>query len=158
MRVAQEFATTSRYLMANRILINAIGMDMPADIFETIHNYISEDGIIRKGAISAFNLEKVLIPMNMRDGSILAIGKGNTDWNCSAPHGAGRLMSRAKAKETLSLEEFQDQMKDIYTTSVGKNTLDEAPNSYKPMQEIVDNIKDTVDIVDILKPIYNFKA
>ena len=127
--------------------------------FDTIHNYIDHDtNIVRKGAISARHGEKVLIPMNMRDGCIIAVGKGNEDWNCSAPHGAGRIMSRSKAKENISLEEFKESMDGIYTTSVQKSTIDESPMAYKPPQEIIDNIKDTVEIVDIIKPIYNFKA
>lgn len=131
----------------------------PFPLFDTVHNYISfEDNIVRKGAISAKKGEKVLIPMNMRDGCIIGIGKGNDDWNQSAPHGAGRIMSRIKAKETFSLDEYKESMKDIYTTSVNENTIDEAPFVYKPMQEIIDNIGDTVDIIKIIKPIYNFKA
>lgn len=127
--------------------------------FETIHNYISfEDNIVRKGAISAKKDEMVLIPMNMRDGCIIGVGKGNDDWNQSAPHGAGRIMSRMKAKETFNLDEYKESMKDIYTTSVNEDTIDEAPFVYKPMQEIIDNISDTVDIIKIIKPIYNFKA
>ena len=128
-------------------------------LFETIHNYISfEDDIVRKGAISAKKGEMVLIPMNMRDGCIIGVGKGNDDWNQSAPHGAGRIMSRMKAKETFNLDEYKESMKDIYTTSINENTIDEAPFVYKPMQEIIDNIGDTVDIIKIIKPIYNFKA
>lgn len=113
---------------------------------------------IRKGSISAHKGEKVLIPINMRDGSILGIGKGNPDWNWSAPHGAGRLMSRTKAKENITMEEYKESMEGIYTTSVNTSTIDEAPMSYKPMEEILNNIGDTVDIVSIIKPIYNFKA
>ena len=127
--------------------------------FETIHNYISfEDNIVRKGAIRANEGERVIIPINMRDGSIIAVGKGNADWNNSAPHGAGRLMSRKKAKETFNLEEFKNSMKDIYSTSVLEETIDEAPFAYKPMQEIIDNIQDTVEIEKTIKPIYHFKA
>ena len=127
--------------------------------FETIHNYISfEDNIVRKGAIRANKGERVIIPINMRDGSIIAVGKGNGDWNNSAPHGAGRLMSRKKAKEMFKLEEFKESMKDIYSTSVVEETIDEAPFVYKPMQEIIENIQDTVEIEKIIKPIYNFKA
>lgn len=129
------------------------------ECFETIHNYISfEDNIVRKGAISAKKGEKVLIPMNMRDGCIIGIGKGNDDWNQSAPHGAGRTMSRNMAKEKLSMEEYKNSMKNIYTTSVNEETIDEAPMVYKPMEEIIEYIKDTVDVVKIIKPIYNFKA
>ena len=114
--------------------------------------------ILRKGAIAAYEGQLVLIPINMRDGSILARGKGNPDWNYSAPHGAGRTMSRKKAKETLSMDQYRDTMKDIYTTSVNNDTIDEAPMAYKSLEDIVDNIKDTVDIIEIWKPIYNFKA
>lgn len=129
------------------------------EYFHTVHNYIDfKDNIIRKGAISAYEGEKVLIPINMRDGSILAIGKGNPDWNYSAPHGAGRIMSRAQAKDNISLEEYQESMEGIYTTSVKESTLDEAPMAYKPIEEIINNIEDTADILDIIKPIYNFKA
>ena len=129
------------------------------DVFQTIHNYIDHDtNIVRKGAISAKAGEKVLIPINMRDGCIIGIGKGNDDWNQSAPHGAGRIMSRSKAKEMVSLEEFQHSMDGIYTTSVSVSTLDESPMVYKPIDEIISNIKDTVDILKIIKPIYNFKA
>ena len=129
--------------------------------FETIHNYIDiENMILRKGSVSAQAGEKLIIPMNMRDGSLICIGKGNPDWNYSAPHGAGRLMSRSKAKENVSMEEFKRTMEEagIYSTSVNRSTLDESPMAYKPMEEIVENIKDTVDIVDVIKPIYNFKA
>ena len=129
------------------------------DWFETIHNYISfEDNIVRKGAIRANRGEKVIIPMNMRDGSLICIGKGNEDWNNSAPHGAGRIMSRTKAKETYSLDEFKKSMQGIFSTSVSERTIDEAPFVYKPMNEIIDNIQDTVKVQRIIKPIYNFKA
>ncbi len=114
--------------------------------------------ILRKGAIAAHKGEKVLIPINMRDGSILATGKGNPDWNYSAPHGAGRVMSRTKAKDTLSMEEYRETMKGIYTTSVNANTLDEAPMAYKSLEDIIDVVADAVDIIEVLKPIYNFKA
>jgi RNA-splicing ligase RtcB len=114
--------------------------------------------ILRKGAIAAHKGEKVLIPINMRDGSVLAIGKGNPEWNYSAPHGAGRVMSRTKAKNTLSMEEYQETMKGIYTTSVNENTLDEAPMAYKSLADIIDVIADSVDVIDVMKPIYNFKA
>ena len=127
--------------------------------FESIHNYISfEDNIIRKGAISAKKGQSVIIPINMRDGCIIGIGKGNDDWNQSAPHGAGRIMSRMKAKETFNLDEYKESMNGIYTTSVNEETIDEAPFVYKPMKEIIDCIGDTVEIIKIIKPIYNFKA
>lgn len=127
--------------------------------FQTVHNYIDlKNMILRKGAISAQENEIVLIPINMRDGSLLCKGKGNPDWNYSAPHGAGRLMSRRKAKDNVSMDEFRKSMNGIYTTSVNESTIDESPMSYKPMQEIIDNIQDTVEILKVIKPIYNFKA
>jgi RNA-splicing ligase RtcB len=127
--------------------------------FTTIHNYIDPDEmILRKGAISARNGEVVIIPINMRDGSIIATGKGNYDWNYSAPHGAGRLMSRKQAKLKLSMEEFKKSMEGIYTTSLTLDTLDEAPFAYKPVEEIIENIQGTVEINEIIKPVYNFKA
>jgi len=180
MNICQEFAKLNRIYIAAIILNNIFGcqlytmvnikeldinkarkanVSLSIPYFETTHNYISfEDNIVRKGAISAKAGEKVLIPINMRDGCIVAIGKGNEDWNCSAPHGAGRIMSRNKARETLKLEEYKETMKDIYSTSVVESTIDEAPFAYKPIQEIIDNIKDTVEIEKIIKPIYNFKA
>lgn len=158
MKICQEYASLNRSYIAREILKN-IGLQIYQKHFETIHNYINfEDNIVRKGAIRANKGERVIIPINMRDGSIIAIGKGNEDWNNSAPHGAGRIMSRMKARETFKLEEFKESMKDIYSTSVVEETIDEAPFVYKPMQEIIDNIKDTVEIEKIIKPIYNFKA
>lgn len=157
MEICQRFAVMNRRQMANAIL-NEMGLK-EINSFETIHNYIEfESNIVRKGAISAKAGEMLLIPINMRDGCILGVGKGNEDWNYSAPHGAGRIMSRSKAKEVVSLEEFEDSMKGIFTTSVNQSTIDESPMVYKPMDEIVENIKDTVEIVKIIKPIYNFKA
>ena len=157
MKICQEYATLNRKYIALEIL-NKYGI-IAMNKFETIHNYICfEDNIVRKGAIRANKGERVIIPINMRDGSIIAIGKGNEDWNNSAPHGAGRIMSRMKAKETFKLDEFKKSMEGIYTTSVVEETIDEAPFVYKPMQEIIDNIKDTVEIEKIIKPIYNFKA
>ena len=127
--------------------------------FHTLHNYIdTEERILRKGAIAAHAGERVLIPINMRDGSILAVGKGNPEWNYSAPHGAGRLMSRTKAKNTLSMDEYMETMKGIYTTSVNESTLDEAPMAYKSLEAIIDVARESVDVIDVLKPIYNFKA
>lgn len=134
-------------------------MDWEKDAFHTIHNYIdTKEMILRKGAIAAHAGEKVLIPINMRDGSVLAIGRGNADWNYSAPHGAGRLMSRTKAKNTLSMEEYRAAMEGIYTTSVNPATLDEAPMAYKAIEDIIDVIRESVDVIDVMKPIYNFKA
>jgi len=126
--------------------------------FHTVHNYVDSDNMVRKGAISARQGELLLIPINMRDGCILGVGKGNEDWNHSAPHGAGRIMSRIKAKEMLSIDDFKESMNGIFTTSVNEFTIDESPMAYKPMDEIISNIKDTVNIVTIIKPIYNFKA
>ena len=160
MRICQEFASLNRKTIAIEIMKHLdCALSFLGNNFETIHNYISfEDNIVRKGAISAKKGEIVLIPMNMRDGCIIGVGKGNDDWNQSAPHGAGRIMSRMKAKETFNLDEYKESMKNIYTTSVNENTIDEAPFVYKPMQEIIDCIGDTIDIVKIIKPIYNFKA
>lgn len=157
MKICQAFAIHNRKYIASIILehMNLIEKDN----FQTIHNYISfEDNIVRKGAISAKKGERILIPMNMRDGCIIGIGKGNDDWNQSAPHGAGRIMSRAKARETFNLDEYKESMNGIYTTSVNEETIDEAPMVYKPMQDIIDCIGDTVEIEKIIKPIYNFKA
>ncbi len=159
MKFAQDYANLNRRVMAKKILEY---LDLNIDDlehFQTIHNYIDfEDMMVRKGAISAHKGEKLLIPINMRDGSIIAIGKGNEDWNNSAPHGAGRLMSRSRAKEIISLEEYKDSMKGVWSSSVKEATLDEAPMVYKPMEEIIENIRDTVEILDIIKPLYNFKA
>ena len=130
-----------------------------SDAFHTIHNYIDTDEMImRKGAIAAHKGEKVLIPINMKDGSILAIGKGNPEWNFSAPLGAGRIMSRTKAKNELNLDEYKKAMEGVYTTSVNENTLDEAPMAYKSLDDIIDVIRESVDVIDVMKPIYNFKA
>ena len=155
--ICQRFARRSREKMAE-IIMERTGLK-DRDAFHTIHNYIdTKEMILRKGAIAAHKGEKVLIPINMRDGSVLAIGRGNPDWNMSAPHGAGRLMSRTKAREGLSLEEYRKTMEGIYTTSVNENTLDEAPMAYKSLEDIIDVIRDSVDIVDVMKPIFNFKA
>ena len=156
MRICQEFAVRNRKAIALEIAGDMCWEIV--DLFETIHNYIDDENMIRKGAISAKAGEKLLIPINMRDGCIIGIGKGNEDWNCSAPHGAGRIMSRHKARELVSLDEFEKSMDGIYTTSVCADTVDEAPMVYKPMDEIVANIRDTVDILEIIKPVYNFKA
>lgn len=160
MKIVQEYADLNRSIIAKRIVEEHLQLPFDElEKFQTIHNYIDmEDLILRKGAISAANDELVLIPLNMRDGSLLCKGKGNADWNCSAPHGAGRLMSRTTAKETLSMEEFIASMKDIHTTSVTPSTLDEAPMAYKPKEEILTHIGDTVEVIDFIYPIYNFKA
>jgi RNA-splicing ligase RtcB len=157
MNIVQDFAKWNRLAIMYDIMrtMNLTG----TDIFETIHNYIdTENMILRKGAVSAQTGEKLLIPINMRDGSLICVGKGNPDWNCSAPHGAGRLFGRIEAKRRFGMEEYRESMKDIYTTSVNQDTLDECPMAYKSMDDIVNNIGDTVDILKVIKPIYNFKA
>ena len=155
--ICQQFARRNRELMAE-IILDRCGFTA-IDAFHTIHNYIDTDEmILRKGAIAAHKGEKVLIPINMRDGSVLAIGKGNPEWNYSAPHGAGRVMSRTVARTSLSLERYKKEMEGIYTTSVNEDTLDEAPMAYKSLSDIIDVIGESVDIIEVLKPIYNFKA
>lgn len=157
MSICQRYASLNRRVMAFAIC-DTLQLAIHEQ-FETIHNYIDlTHKILRKGAVSALNGEKLIIPMNMRDGSLICTGKGNIDWLYSAPHGAGRIMSRKKAKETLNVTDFEQSMQGIYTTSVCAETLDEAPMVYKSMQEIIDCIKPTVDIVEIIKPVYNFKA
>lgn len=166
MKICQEYAILNRQTMAKNIVEKVINPMLKDKLvlkdleqFQTVHNYLNfEDNIIRKGAVSAKKGEKLIIPINMRDGSLICIGKGNEDWNNSAPHGAGRIMSRSKAKELVDMEEYKQSMREIYTTSVSESTIDEAPMVYKPLEEIEENIKDTVDIVERIKPIYNFKA
>ncbi len=157
MKIVQRFAALNRQAMIDEIVK---GMKLHVEEqFTTIHNYIDTDAmILRKGAVSAKAGERLLIPINMRDGSLLCVGKGNEDWNCSAPHGAGRLMSRAEAKQSFTVSEFKKQMAEVYTTSVSKATLDECPMAYKGMKDILDNIGPTAEVVKIIKPIYNFKA
>ena len=157
MKIVQQFAMLNRQAMMDEIVK---GMKLHVEEqFTTIHNYIDTDSrILRKGAVSAQAGERLLIPINMRDGSLLCVGKGNEDWNCSAPHGAGRLMSRAEAKQSFTVSEFKKQMEQIYTTSVSKATLDECPMAYKGMQDILDNIGPTAEVEKIIRPIYNFKA
>ena len=166
MKICQEYAVLNRESMAKNIIEKVINPMLKDKLilnnleqFQTIHNYLNfEDNIIRKGAVSANKGEKLIIPINMRDGSLICIGKGDEDWNNSAPHGAGRIMSRSKAKELVNMNEYKNSMNGIYTTSVSESTIDEAPMVYKPLKEIEENIKDTVDIVERIKPIYNFKA
>ena len=156
-KICQEFAVRNREIMTELIL-RKTGM-VGVESFHTIHNYIDTDEmILRKGAIAAHKGERVLIPINMRDGSVIAIGRGNEEWNYSAPHGAGRIMSRKKAFETLSLEDYRAAMEGIYTTTANEDTIDEAPMAYKRMEDIIDVIRESVDIVEIIKPVYNFKA
>ena len=155
--ICQRFARRSREIMAE-IILERCGMT-GTKALHTIHNYIdTKEMILRKGAIAAHAGEKVLIPINMRDGSVLAMGKGNEEWNFSAPHGAGRILSRKAARDRLSLEEYRETMKGVYTTSVNETTLDEAPMAYKSMKDIIDVIHDSVDIIQVMKPVYNFKA
>lgn len=167
MDICQRFAIENRLEIANSILLNYFDQEYLLNsfasnkwsYFETVHNYISfKDNIVRKGAISAYKDEIVLIPINMRDGCIIAKGKGNEDWNNSAPHGAGRIMSRNEAREKLDFNEFKKSMKDIYSTTVVEKTIDESPMAYKPIEDIINNIGDTVEILKVIKPIYNFKA
>lgn len=165
MQLTQQHAAINRKCIADTIItkmdLHPVSKDCcyDEDYFDTIHNYIDcNNMILRKGSVSAELGERLIIPMNMRDGSLICIGKGNPDWNYSAPHGAGRIMSRSQAKDKVNLDDFEESMKGIYSTSVCESTIDESPFVYKPMQEIMDNIKDTVEIVDIIKPIYNFKA
>ena len=155
--ICQKFAKRNREKMAE-ILLEKTGLSA-GETFHTIHNYIDTDEmILRKGSIAAHKGEKVLIPINMRDGSVLAVGKGNPDWNYSAPHGAGRLMSRSAARNSLSMEEYKKSMKGIFTSSVCEATIDEAPMAYKSLEDIIDVIEESVEIIDVMKPIYNFKA
>lgn len=157
LKICQDFARKNREKMAEIILEKAGIKALEA--FHTVHNYIDTDEmILRKGSIAAHKGEKVLIPINMRDGSVLALGKGNPEWNYSAPHGAGRLMSRTKAKENLGIDEYKEAMKGIYTSSVNESTIDEAPMAYKSIYDIIDAIGESVDIIEVIKPIYNFKA
>lgn len=177
MRVCQEYAKLNRYYIARFILENLFNdcnvnvsyngrvkikqkgkYDIKTQMFDTIHNYIGDDNIIRKGAISAYSGERLIIPINMRDGAIIGIGKSNEDYNFSAPHGAGRILSRSKAKEILELSEFSKQMEGIYSTCINEGTLDESPMAYKNINDILPNIVDTVEVEKIIKPIYNFKA
>lgn len=157
MKLTQEHAKINHRIIAETIVNN---MDFHIkEVIHTTHNYIDTDNmILRKGAVAANFLEPLIIPMNMRDGSLICVGKSNPDWNYSAPHGAGRIMSRGQAKENVKMEDFKESMEGIFSTCVKESTLDESPMAYKPMDEIIRNIKDTVEIVDVIKPIYNFKA
>lgn len=157
MRLCQRWASLNRKLIGMLLLKFFRGVEVK-DEFETIHNYISDDNIIRKGAISAADGERCIIPLNMRDGSLICIGKGNEDWNCSAPHGAGRVLSRSQAYQKISMSDFRASMAGIYTESVNDFTRDESPMVYKPASEIIANIGDTVSIESMIHPIFNFKA
>ena len=157
MKICTEFADENRMTIANNI-IRHFDVGGFVTYFTTRHNYISEDNYIRKGAIEAKKGTRVLIPLNMRDGCIIGIGKGNPDWNYSAPHGAGRVLSRMEARRTIFVEDFTDTMKNVYSTTVDESTIDESPFAYKPSSEIIELVKDTVDIEKIIKPVYNYKA
>lgn len=155
--LCRRFACRNRELIAETLL--DLAALTAAESFHTVHNYIDTNNmILRKGAISAQKGERLLIPINMRDGSVLAVGRGNPEWNYSAPHGAGRVLSRSEARSQLTLDEFRRSMHGIYTTSVNESTLDESPMAYKPIENIIGDIAECVDIVDIIKPVYNFKA
>ena len=157
MEIVQEYAVLNRRTIAN-IILQKMGWKEISS-FETIHNYIdTKNMILRKGSISAQKDEILIIPINMRDGSLICIGKGNPDWNWSAPHGAGRLLSRSKAKQAITMDEYEKSMEGIYTTTVNTSTLDESPMAYKPMDEIIECIEPTVNVIEVIKPIYNFKA
>lgn len=158
MKLVQRYACCNRFAIADDILRYA-GIHSAGGFFETVHNYIdTENMILRKGSVSAAEGERLIIPINMRDGSLICIGKGNPDWNYSAPHGAGRLFSRGEAKRRFTIDEYENEMEGIYTTSVSQSTLDECPMAYKSMDSILANIGDTADVVSVIKPIYNFKA
>ena len=155
--ICQCFARENREHMAE-VILEHTGLEA-IEAFHTIHNYIDTDEmILRKGAISAHEGELVLIPINMRDGSVLATGKGNPDWNYSAPHGAGRIMSRSKARDVIEMDDYRKSMEGIYTTSVSTATLDEAPMAYKSLEDIIDVIEESVDVIEVLRPIFNYKA
>lgn len=170
MNIAQKYAEANRVIILSDIINNyydkkiykdlkSCCKDVLDNVIECIHNFIDMDNmILRKGAISAKKNEVVLIPINMRDGIIVGVGKGNPEWNYSAPHGAGRVLSRSKAKQNISMEDFEESMKDVFTTCVCKSTLDEAPQAYKPISDILDYVGDTLDIVEVIKPVYNFKS
>ncbi|MBC2328461.1 RtcB family protein [Listeria swaminathanii] len=159
MEIAQKFAARNRYVMAQIILKTMKWDKAVVSAFDCVHNYIDIDNLmLRKGATSAQLGEQIIVPLNMRDGSILATGKGNADWNYSAPHGAGRMLSRSKAKVQISLESYQAAMKDVWTTSVSKKTIDEAPKAYKSAKQLLADVGDTMEIQEIIKPLYNFKA
>lgn len=163
MHICQKWAQINRRMIIDMLydflVRNGFAEDIEKDgYFESVHNYISDNNIIRKGAISARKGEKCIIPLNMRDGSLICIGKGNEDWNCSAPHGAGRIMSRKQAFNDVSMADFKESMEGIYSETVSEATKDESPMVYKPKDEIILNIEDTVEIINTIKPVFNFKA
>ena len=157
MRVMQQYAALNRQAIMDE-MIRGMGLHVNEQ-FSTIHNYIDTDAmILRKGAVSAMTGQKLIIPINMRDGSLVCVGKGNADWNFSAPHGAGRLMSRSAARQSFTLTQFKAKMEGVYSTSVSRDTIDECPMAYKAMDDIVSNIGPTAEIISVLRPIYNFKS
>ncbi len=160
LKLTQQYASLNRQTMAQTLIEGFFATKLnKCEAIESVHNYIDfTDKVIRKGSISARKDKPVIIPLNMRDGSILAVGKGNSEWNLSAPHGAGRLLSRSDAKEVITIEEYRSAMNGIYSSCIDTSTIDESPMAYKPKDEIIDRIKDTVDIVSVIKPIYNYKA
>ena len=163
MRLCQHWAKMNRSLITNLIMDYFISqgyveLKQNELAFESVHNYIGDDNIIRKGAIAAYEGQKCIIPLNMRDGSLICIGKGNAEWNCSAPHGAGRIMSRSQAFKSISLDDYRTSMQGIYSECLSDDTKDESPMVYKPKDEIIENIRDAVSIVNVIKPVYNFKA
>lgn len=177
MRICQKYAALNRFTIAEELIKNYFSdcqvqfssggklkikqkgkYNIKTEWFDTIHNYIGDDNIIRKGAVSAYKDQLLVIPINMRDGVLICKGKGNEEWNCSAPHGAGRIMSRSKAKEILELSDYANEMSGIYSTCINESTIDEAPMAYKSIDDIINNISDTVEIIKIIKPVYNFKA
>lgn len=177
MKICQRYAALNRFTIAEELIKNYFNdcqvqlstggklkikqkgkYNIKTEWFDTIHNYIGDDNIIRKGAVSAYENQKLVVPINMRDGVLICNGKGNSDWNYSCCHGAGRLMSRSKAKETINLSDFAESMKGIYSTCINEGTLDESPQAYKSINDIITNIEDTVEIINIVKPRYNFKA
>lgn len=157
MRLMQQYAALNRQAIMDE-MIRGMGLHVNEQ-FSTIHNYIDTDAmILRKGAVSAMTGQKLIIPINMRDGSLVCVGKGNADWNFSAPHGAGRLMSRSAARQSFTLTQFKAKMEGVYSTSVSRDTIDECPMAYKAMDDIVSNIGPTAEIISVLRPIYNFKS
>lgn len=157
MDIAVEYARVNR-LVIGEIIISAMNMDVE-DSFTTIHNYLdTTHGVLRKGAVSAQKGERLIIPINMRDGSLICIGKGNKEWNCTAPHGSGRTMSRADAKNNVTLEAYRVAMQGIFSTSINESTLDESPMAYRPIEDILDTIEPTAEVVNVITPVYNFKA
>ena len=158
MELVQIYAKLNRILMSNIIIKNLDNIEI-LEQFSSIHNYIDvKNKILRKGAISAYKNQKLIIPINMRDGSLICLGKGNEEWNCTAPHGAGRLLSRSEAKNILSIDDYKKDMNGIFSTCIGRSTIDESPRAYKSIDYIIRNVENFVDVIEVIKPVYNFKA